>query len=81
MNRFIQEMSPYEDQLPDYPVQHYLTQPLRYAAGKKGNADLLSLWAGQGVRLAKAQSAATLVKSILSQAKALNMPIFQHLDE
>ncbi|MFI4936639.1 MAG: nitronate monooxygenase, partial [Caulobacterales bacterium] len=51
-----------EDEVPAYPVQNRLTQPLRAAAAKSGEADLLSLWAGQGVKLATAGRSADLVQ-------------------
>jgi nitronate monooxygenase len=47
-----------------FPLQNALTRPLRNAAAKQGRADFLSLWAGQGVRLARRQVAAQLVKCL-----------------
>jgi nitronate monooxygenase len=44
-----------------FPLQNTLTRPLRSAAAKQGKAGFLSLWAGQGIRLARRQSAADLV--------------------
>jgi nitronate monooxygenase len=61
-NRFMREMRSVEDEVPAYPVQNRLTQPLRAAAAKAGNADMLSLWAGQGVKLAEPGRAADLVR-------------------
>lgn len=48
-NRFMKEMKPLEDHLPDYPLQNSLTQVLRKHALEKGQTDFLSLWAGEGV--------------------------------
>jgi len=64
VNRFMNEMESSEEaaqKLPPFPVQNALTRPLRSAAGKQGRAEFLSLWAGQGMRLARRQSAADLV--------------------
>src|SRR5205085_10896342 len=35
-----------------YPAQNALTRPLRTAAARQNRAEFLSLWAGQGLRLA-----------------------------
>jgi len=61
-NRFMREMRPVEGEVPAYPVQNRLTQPLRAAAAAAGEADLISLWAGQGVRLAEGDDAGEMVK-------------------
>lgn len=45
----MEQLQPFEDQVPAYPVQNALTGALRRAAAQAGNADYLSLWAGQGV--------------------------------
>jgi nitronate monooxygenase len=54
-----------------FPLQNALTRPLRSAAASRGRAELLSLWAGQGVRLARRQSAAALVARLVSEAEAV----------
>jgi len=54
-----------------YPLQNVLTRPLRTAAAKQGRAEFLSLWAGQGVRMARRQSAADLVARLATEAEAV----------
>ncbi|MET3574495.1 nitronate monooxygenase [Bhargavaea ullalensis] len=44
-NRFIREMS--KAPVAPYPLQNDLTKPIRAAAGKQGDAGLLSLWSGE----------------------------------
>jgi len=62
MNRFMREMdSAQEEVIPHFPLLNALTRPLRKAAAEHGRAEFLSLWAGQGVRLARRQSAAELI--------------------
>jgi nitronate monooxygenase len=68
-NRFTRDMRQVEDEVPAYPVQNRLTQPLRAAAAKAGNPDMLSLWAGQGVKLAEAGRAAELVRRWWDEAR------------
>ena len=63
MNRFMSEIDLKQSTkaiLP-FPIQNALTRPLRTAAAKQGRAEFLSLWAGQGVRLARRQSAQDLI--------------------
>lgn len=63
-NRFMAGMAAYELAVPPYPVQNALTGPLRQAAAAAGNPDYLSLWAGQGVGLARALPVAELVATL-----------------
>jgi nitronate monooxygenase len=50
-----------------FPLQNALTRPLRSAAAKQGRAELLSLWAGQGTRLSRRQSAASLITRLAAE--------------
>ena len=50
-----------------FPHQNALTRPLRNAASKAGRAEFLSLWAGQGLTLARQQTAAELVARLQSE--------------
>ena len=69
-NRFMREMRAAEREAPAYPVQNRLTQPLRAAATADGKADMVSLWAGQGVRLTEPGSAEILVRRWWDEARA-----------
>lgn len=62
-NRFMTEMetSGMADHILPFPLQNTLTRPLRTAAAKQARPEYLSLWAGQGLRLARRQSASELV--------------------
>jgi nitronate monooxygenase len=44
-----------------YPVQNALTRPMRAEAARRNRAEYLSLWSGQGVRLARRLPAGELV--------------------
>jgi nitronate monooxygenase len=66
LNRFMQEIG---DEVPPFPIQNQLTRPLRNAAVKAGRMEFLNLWAGQGVRLARRQSAAELLMRIAAEAE------------
>jgi nitronate monooxygenase len=66
VNRFMSDVDASGTALP-FPYQNALTRPLRQAAAKQGRADMLSLWAGQGVRLARRGRAADLMKLLTSE--------------
>src|ERR1700744_1020519 len=53
-NRFVREMAAVQEKVPAYPVQNRLTQAMRAAADKSGDPEMMSLWAGQAIRLPKA---------------------------
>lgn len=52
-----------------YPWQNAFTQPMRRAAAQAKQAGLLSLWAGQGVRMIRECSAEELMKHLREEIK------------
>jgi nitronate monooxygenase len=71
VNRFMSEMESAgsaETILP-FPLQNTLTRPLRSAAAQQGRAEFLSLWAGQGVRMARQEPAARLVARLVRETE------------
>jgi nitronate monooxygenase len=68
-NRFMRQMHGVEDAVPAYPVQNRLTQPLRAAAVQADDPEMISLWAGQGVRLAQPGPAAEMVRRWWAEAQ------------
>jgi len=74
VNAMMEALMPYEDAILPYPVQNALTGPLRRLAAEKGDAQYLSLWAGQGVAQARPMPAAELLSQLAQEilvAKAL----------
>ena len=67
VNRFMTEIDGAPDDILPFPLQNALTRPLRAAAAKQGRAEFLSLWAGQGVGLARRQPAADLVGRLVRE--------------
>ncbi len=65
-NRFTRETEALvaRGDLPDFPIPNAMTRPLRQAAAAAGQADALSLWAGQAVALAQPGSAAAIVRRL-----------------
>jgi nitronate monooxygenase len=70
-NDFMRRMRPVETEVPAYPVQNRLTQPLRAAAGRVGDPEVISLWAGQAVKLAGPGEAGAMVQRWWDEAKAV----------
>jgi nitronate monooxygenase len=69
-NRFMSEIDgAAEDVILPFPLQNDLTRTMRTAAVEQGRPELLALWAGQGVRLARRQSAATLVARLVKETE------------
>ena len=69
VNRFMTEVDRAAESILPFPLQNSLTRPLRTAAAKAGRAEFLSLWAGQGVRLARRQPAANLVARLATDTE------------
>ena len=67
-NRFLRDMAGAE--ILPFPYQNALTRPLRTRAAELGRADLLSLWAGQGLRLARELPAGELVRVLVAETQA-----------
>jgi len=72
VNRFMKEVEieharDVSDAILPFDIQNPLTRPLRTAAAKQGRAEFLSLWAGQGVRMTRRQSATELVERLVRE--------------
>ena len=56
-------------EVPDFPVMNYLSRPVRTASAAAGTAEAQSLWAGQGVGLARELPAAELVAALVAETE------------
>lgn len=72
VNRFMIEIEAEDaaDAILPFPLQNALTRPLRSAAAEQGRAEFLSLWAGQGLGLARRQPAAALLARLGLETQA-----------
>ncbi|WP_436878416.1 NAD(P)H-dependent flavin oxidoreductase [Mammaliicoccus sciuri] len=61
INRFIQYMEQFKDDICPYPIQNILTQPLRGQSKKLKNKDYMSLWCGTNPEGAKDESVRALM--------------------
>jgi len=69
-NRFMNDMAPFAGEIPPYPIQNALTAPLRARAAQLGDADHMSLWAGQAHALVRSAPAARIVQQLVAEAGA-----------
>ncbi|HEX6498855.1 MAG TPA: nitronate monooxygenase [Micromonosporaceae bacterium] len=65
VNPFVREFT--DDAPAGYPWVHHLTRPIRVAAARRGDADTLNLWAGQGWHLVRDLPAAELVGELAAE--------------
>lgn len=66
-NRYIEQTNGAGFPVLPFPIQNKATGPMRAAAGKQGNGDYMSLWAGQAYGLARKSTAQALVTSIAEE--------------
>lgn len=64
-NRMSRELGPTGEGLAPFPVQGWLAGRLKAEAVRRGDADLMSLWAGQGAPLIRRHTAAAVVEEIV----------------
>lgn len=66
-NRFMRQMAEFEAEVPLYPIQNALTGSIRAEAAKRGDPELMSLWAGTGVAKSRAMPTAKLMETLISE--------------
>ena len=67
VNRFMRD---HDAAAPDaYPEVHHLTAPLRQAGRRRGDGDVVNLWAGQTHELATDAPAAEVVRRLAEDAR------------
>ena len=69
VNRFMEEVENRAGAILPYPLQNALTRAVRTSAAKQDRAELLSLWAGQALRLARRDSAGELMRRLVSESE------------
>ncbi len=66
-NRFMEELKPFESEIPEYPVQHQLTRELRAKAKELNNTEFMSFWAGQGSPMCRTLKAKELINTLVEE--------------
>jgi len=78
-NGFVRLLAGREEAILPYPLQNALTRAMRAASARAGDAEHLSLWAGQGVGRSRALPAAELVRRLVEElADASGNPSAAH---
>jgi nitronate monooxygenase len=67
VNRMLRDYENADDSILPFPLHNALTRPLRTEATKQNRAEFLSLWAGQGIRMARQDSATELVARLQTE--------------
>lgn len=66
----VDELSESRTTFPPYPIQNWLTAPLRRAAAAAGDVGAMGMWAGQNAPLARRMPATTLVRRLVMETEA-----------
>lgn len=69
-NDFMRMMEAVESQVPAYPVQNALTGSIRAEAAKRGDSEMMSMWAGTEFARARAMPAGQLVRTLVDEMRA-----------
>jgi nitronate monooxygenase len=76
-NTFTGLLAANEGAILPYPLQNFLTRPMRAAAAAQGNSEFLSLWAGQGVARTRQMPAGELVAILVEESRAVSDPLWR----
>ncbi|HAT31739.1 MAG TPA: 2-nitropropane dioxygenase [Janthinobacterium sp.] len=71
-NRLMNELQPYAAQIPQYPIQNWLTGAMKKAAGAQQRYDLMSLWCGQAAPLITHRDARSLMKALVKETSSIS---------
>lgn len=70
-NRMLRELESSETAPAPFPVQNWLTAHVKAEAARRGDSELMSLWAGQAASLVRQRDAAELVDALARGTDAL----------
>jgi nitronate monooxygenase len=68
-NDFMRMMEAVESQVPAYPVQNALTGSIRAEAAKRGDPEMMSMWAGTEFARARAMPGGQLVRTLVDEMR------------
>lgn len=72
-NDFVNYLSQFNGEVPEYPIQNQLTSAIRKASTANHDDSMMSLWSGQTPRLATSRSAQEIVTSIVNQIEEMRL--------
>ncbi|WP_435642166.1 NAD(P)H-dependent flavin oxidoreductase [Micavibrio aeruginosavorus] len=70
-NRFIQDVGPISDEVPDFPYASHFVSPLRKASEHAGRTDCMQMWSGQAAHMCRDMTAADLTRRLMEDSAAL----------
>jgi len=68
-NKFIDQMSQYDGEIPDYLIQNQLTNSIRKTAVQDGKTEFTHMWSGQSPRLAERMHASMMMNKVITQVE------------
>ncbi len=69
-NRYLNDLSSLEDNLPDFPLMNTLTGPLRKKSAACDSPDFIAQWSGQAVGLNRKTSTSDLIANLITETKS-----------
>ncbi len=70
-NRYMDEIKPFEDELPDFPLMNTLTGPLRKFSAENDKPDFVAQWSGQAVSLNRTGTTAELIQRLVEETQSV----------
>ncbi len=64
VNRMMEEVDAFPDHILPFPYQHALTSRIRAVASEKNKSDFLSMWAGQGAKMARNLGTGDIIRAL-----------------
>jgi len=69
-NRYYEQVTEIEEDLPDFPLMNTLTAPLRKASGSRNSPDFIVQWSGQAVGLSRRTTTSELIDAFIKETHA-----------
>lgn len=77
-NAFIADYEQSPGDVMPYPLQNAMTRDIRQAAGRQGDPRFMSMWAGQGAKLARPERAGELIERVMRECAEIVRDINGH---
>jgi len=68
-NRYLKDLLPVEQELPDFPLMNTLTGPLRKKSAENNAPDFIAQWSGQAVGLNRKTTVSELINDLVEETK------------
>lgn len=68
-NRYYEQVTKIEEDLPDFPLMNTMTAPLRKASGTNNSPDFVAQWSGQAVGLNRTTTTSELIETLIQETQ------------